>query len=291
MPKVILTRGLPASGKTTFAKELMAKESGKWKRINKDDLRLMLDNGKWSSHNEKFILKVRDMLIQLALEDGFNVIVDDCNLAPKHEVRIKQVIENITWQEGKENIQLEIKDFTDVPLEECIKRDQKRANYVGEKVIRDMWRQFLKPKTEKVKYNPDLLSAVCCDLDGTLCLFGDKNPYERNFLEDEVNHPIFSILSRYSQDGTKVILISGRNNKFRLQTEEWLKEQGIRYDELHMLRNDGDNRKDVIIKQEIYEKHIKDKFNVLFILDDRDQVVEYWRSLGLTCLQVAKGDF
>jgi len=50
-------------------------------------------------------------------------------------------------------------------------------------------------------------------------------------------------------------------------------------------------RKDVIIKQEIYEEHIKDKYDVLFVMDDRNQVVEFWRSIGLTCFQVAEGNF
>ena len=57
------------------------------------------------------------------------------------------------------------------------------------------------------------------------------------------------------------------------------------------MRPEGNNEKDSIIKKRIYEDHIKGKFNVEFVLDDRNQVVEMWRELGLTCLQVAEGDF
>ena len=57
------------------------------------------------------------------------------------------------------------------------------------------------------------------------------------------------------------------------------------------MRKTGDNRKDAIVKREIYETHIKDKYQVDYVLYDRNQVVEMWRSLGLTCLQVADGDF
>jgi len=53
--KVLILKGLPASGKSTYAKELVAK--GNWKRINKDDLRAMLDCSKWSKANEKFVLQ------------------------------------------------------------------------------------------------------------------------------------------------------------------------------------------------------------------------------------------
>jgi len=234
----------------------------------------------------------------LAVLNGWNVIIDDTNLHPKHEQNIRNEVDllnEIHSHHGKENkdkmIKVEIKDFIDVPLDECIKRDQKRANYVGEKVIRQMYRQFLQPKAPEIVYNKDLPSVVICDLDGTLALFGDNNPYDRNFLEDKVNSSVYSILDKFSKDGIKIILVSGRNNKYRLQTEEWLRENGISYDELHMLRNDGDNRKDIIIKQETYDQHIKDKYNVIFILDDRGQVVQYWRSIGLTCLQVAFGEF
>ena len=67
MLKVIITIGLPASGKTTWAKELMEKEPGEWKRINKDDLRAMLDNGRWSHINERFVIELRDHIILQAL--------------------------------------------------------------------------------------------------------------------------------------------------------------------------------------------------------------------------------
>ena len=57
------------------------------------------------------------------------------------------------------------------------------------------------------------------------------------------------------------------------------------------MRTLGDMRKDSIVKQELYEQNILGKFNVSFILDDRQQVVDMWRSLGLTVFQVAEGDF
>jgi hypothetical protein len=57
------------------------------------------------------------------------------------------------------------------------------------------------------------------------------------------------------------------------------------------MRAEGDTRKDSIIKEEIYRAEIENKYNVLFVLDDRNQVVELWRRLGLTCLQVAEGNF
>ena len=82
--KVYMTYGLPSSGKTTWAKQKIEENPNRIKRINKDDLRSMLDCNRWSKDNEKFILKVRDALIDLILGGGFDVIVDDTNLSPKH---------------------------------------------------------------------------------------------------------------------------------------------------------------------------------------------------------------
>jgi predicted kinase len=271
--KVIVTYGLPASGKSTFAKELL--KQGNWVRVNKDDLRLLLHGGKWSRENEKVVEASRDMLIATALAAGKNVVVDDTNLHPKHIARIKELV--------KGQATVEVKDFTDVSVEECIRRDSKRSNYVGEKVIRNMYNQFLR-RIETPEYINGGEYVVICDLDGTLCLFGDSNPYERNFLEDKLNRPIASILKQRN-----VIITSGRNNKFRTQTEEWLRKNDIRYLEMFM-RADGDVRKDSIVKREMYDNHIRGKYNVTFVLDDRPQVCRVWHELGLPLLKFGDPD-
>ncbi|GGM15372.1 hypothetical protein GCM10012279_36880 [Micromonospora yangpuensis] len=71
----------------------------------------------------------------------------------------------------------------------------------------------------------------------------------------------------------------------------WLAAQQVPYHELHM-RTEKDNRKDSIIKAELYRTHVQGQHEVAFVIDDRDQVVRMWRhELGLACLQVAEGDF
>lgn len=278
MLTVTLTKGLPGSGKSTWAKELLEQNPNSYKRINKDELRLMLDNGNFSKDSEKFVLKVRDSLILLALSEGRYVIVDDTNLHPKHEQHIKNLVKGY----GK----VEIRDFTDVPIEWCIKRDLARPVSVGEKVIREMHNQFLKPKVKAVEFIDGLPRAVICDLDGTLCLLNGRNPYDASTCEnDELNKVVASIIK-----GKTVLFTSGREDKYREQTVKFLTRHNILYENLWM-RKSGDSRKDSIIKEEIYNDHIKGKYNIEFVLDDRNQVVELWRSLGLICLQVADGDF
>lgn len=280
--KIILTKGLPASGKTTWAKELLKLEPRKWKRINKDDLRSMLDGGEWSKENEDFIIMARNILVGVALGQGYNVVVDDTNLSDKHYNTMVELF-------GKD-ADIEYKDFTDVPLKECIRRDFFREYPVGEKVIRRMAKMIPKKEIEKYPRKVELPDAILCDLDGTLALFGNENAYDRDFSKDIINENIGRLLNFQKHAGFKIIIVSGRKGESQKVTEKWLKDNGILYDAIFM-RKVGDNRKDSIIKEEIFDANIRDKYNVEFVLDDRNQVVELWRKLGLTCLQVADGDF
>jgi predicted kinase len=284
MKKAIILRGLPASGKTTWARKIIDENPGRYKRISKDDLRAMLDNGRWSKGNEKFILSVRNSLILQALQEGYHPIIDDTNLHTKHEQAIRELVKGLAV--------VEIKDFTDVRVEECIERDRHRQNYVGEQVIRKMYKDFLLVKPQPPAYIDGLPDAIISDLDGTLALLNGRNPYDASLCEEDlVNNPIAEIVNRYYNSGDyTIILVSGRSEEHRSQTERWLTQNCILYDLLYM-RTSGDNRKDAIVKHEIYQQHIADKYNVKFVLDDRQQCINLWRSLGLTVLQVADGDY
>lgn len=277
-----MTKGLPASGKSTWAKIVVDDNPGKYKRVSKDALRAMLDNNRWSGTNEKFVVALRNTIIVETLKKGISIIVDDTNLNPVHENALKEL--------AKENgATFEIKDFTHVSVEECIKRDQQRQNYVGEKVIKSMYKQFLAPApVEAPKIDPKLRVAIICDIDGTIAHMKNRGPFEWDKVDtDEPDRTIVRILQR---EYRHMLLVSGRDESCREKTIQWLRSHEIPFDQLWM-RPAGDMRKDVIIKQEIYENHIKGKYNVEFVLDDRNQVVEFWRSQGLKCLQVAEGDF
>lgn len=141
----------------------------------------------------------------------------------------------------------------------------------------------------------NLPKAIICDIDGTLALIGNRSPYDgENVEQDLLNHPIANILEVYKHQqlfDITLILVTGREDRYRSQTERWLQKHSIAYDLLYM-RKAGDKRKDTVVKKEIYKKQIKNSFDILFILEDRDQVVDMWRKeLGLTCLQVEYGDF
>jgi hypothetical protein len=135
--------------------------------------------------------------------------------------------------------------------------------------------------------------AVIVDIDGTLALrTGDRSPYDWDRVgEDEPNPPVVELVQLIADAGRHaIILMSGRDEVCRWQTDMWLAAQGIRYDELWM-RAAKDNRKDSVVKEELYRQHVEGRYDVRFVLDDRDQVVRSWRSLGLPVFQVAEGSF
>ena len=88
-----------------------------------------------------------------------------------------------------------------------------------------------------------------------------------------------------------IIILTGRQERFSKITKEWLSDNNVIYDLIYM-RKDNDNSKDSKVKKTIYEKYIRDNFNIEFILDDRNQVVKMWtEELGIKCFQVNYGDF
>jgi len=280
--KVYILRGLPASGKTTWAKEKL--KEGNWKRVNKDDLRAMIDDGKWSGKNEKFILKLRDTIILEALGSKYNVIVDDTNFEEKHVERIKKIVNVLSI-----DVKVQVKDFK-VELDECIKRDLVRPNSVGEKVIKGMYNKYIKEPNEVYKFTSKLPLAIVVDIDGTLAKMKNRSPFDWDKVDEDLpNEPIIDIVQKY-KDFCRIIVVSGRDAICKGMTEEWLKDNNIPYDELHM-RPEGNNENDGIIKRRIFDEKIRKFHNILFALDDRDQAVKMWRQAGVTCLQVEYGDF
>ena len=140
------------------------------------------------------------------------------------------------------------------------------------------------------------MEYIVVDIDGTVALHGD----ERGHFEygkvggDKPNIPIIKLVQALRWDcGYGVIFVSGREDSCRDITVEWLYNNFMQDDwfayELYM-RKTGDWRKDSIIKREIYDAYLADK-EIAFVLEDRNQVVQMWRELGLTCLQVADGNF
>ena len=294
MRKVYILKGLPASGKSTWAKKLIDENPNVYKRINKDDLRAMLDNSHWGRDNEKFVLQIRDTIMIQALTRGKSVIIDDTNLHKKHETRIKQVIDNWkTLSPVHQDIKIIVKEFH-IDLEEAIKRDLNRPNSVGERVIKEMYNTYLRPDVVKLEQNSELPHVIICDLDGTVALMNNRGTFDYQKCDTDLpNEPVIKIVENYLSYGEgNIIFVSGREDTCKEKTMNWLKRHIQLMDSevtIHMRRK-GDFRKDSIVKKEIFDNYIKDKFYIDFILDDRLQVCRMWYELGLTLLKVGDPD-
>jgi predicted kinase len=284
-----MTKGLPGSGKSTWAKEQVLKAApGTLIRINKDDLRAMLHAERWHGKNERQVVRTRDALLHTWLVRGISVIVDDTNFNPVHEKNLRDIAEHY-------GVQFVIKDFTDVPLRTCIKRDLLRERSVGEKVIQRMYDTYLRPRAAPPVYDPSLKDAVLVDIDGTLAKMVSRGPFDWDKVgEDEPISAVINLVNTLDDAGTEIVFLSGRDGSCYEQTRVWLERQVGKWtrEAFLYMRAAGDMRRDAVVKEEIYRGKIEPFYNVRFVLDDRDQVVDMWRNnLGLTCLQVAPGDF
>ena len=281
--KIIVLRWLPWSGKSTWAKEQSIPS------ISKDDIRELLHNGVFSKENEKEVVTYRDKFIEEQLLRWDNVIVDDTNLNPVHIKRMQELAKIY-------HADIEIKDFP-TSIEECIKRDKLRDKSVGEKVIRDMAKQWnyppRQPQFEPIAtFSDEKIDAIVFDIDGTLAKNTGRSPYDMTRVsEDEVYEDIARLIPLFYREWFDILFVSGRDESCRDATICWLYDNTPNEDYIELfMRKEWDSRSDAIIKYEIAQE-LNKKYNIRYVFDDRNRVVKAWREAGFRCLQVAPWDF
>jgi predicted kinase len=323
--QLLILRGLPASGKSTYAKELVAvAPSGTAVRLNNDDYVAMIYGGRAPYGNSavrEFLAKSRlEMLESFLASELINlIIIDNTNLANK-------TVSGYFELANRYGAEIVIDDrFLKVSVEECIARDANRENPVGEAVILEMatkipklhtWtpkeianltsskskkEDTLSPAKKKaqdlsfvVPYPNDdesLPETIIVDIDGTLALMDGRDPFDWSRVsEDRPNAPVVNYVKYHLAKGNSVIIMSGRKDNCRIDTQLWLdKHVGVGLP-LYM-RDAKDDRPDSRVKHELFYNHVAGKYRVNIVLDDRNQVVALWRAMGLRCWQVAEGDF
>jgi len=142
---------------------------------------------------------------------------------------------------------------------------------------------------------------IVFDLDGTLSIVGDranelkKDPpdWDRFYArcdEDLPNRPIMMLYRAFVWRNLDVRIVTGRRESERQKTIDWFASHGIwiRSSTDIFMRPDGDHRHDTILKPELVAKFLGD---IEVVFEDRNSMVKKWRELGITCCQVAEGDF
>lgn len=313
MSTLVVVRGLPASGKTTKARAWVAEDPQNRARVNRDDIRAQVHDSVFVRRDddqpgtERIIQAVRDAQITTLLKLGIDVVSDDTNL-PSRTVRDLRKLATAA------GAGFEVWDLTDVPYDTCMARNAQREGRarVPDDRMLDMYQRFVRGKKHPLPlpeepadgpgtvrpYTPPVgaPTAILVDLDGTAALMGDRGPFDwARVGDDAVNEPVREAVLAMLARGHKVVFLSGRDEVCRPETLGWLVKHfpetaTLASPELFM-RPAGDQRKDSIVKAELFDQHIRDRYRVVAVFDDRQQVVRMWREIGLAVFQVAPGDF
>jgi predicted kinase len=282
--KIILTRGIPGSGKTYWAQGFI-KENANFVNLNRDDLRLELFhklNIKISQ--EKQVTENQLLRAKQAIREKRSIIISDTNLNLKTQEKWKKFA-------AENNLEFEFKDFLDVPFEVCLEQDKERDRQVGRDVILYFHNKYIVPTLPKHNNNKiDKQSCYIVDIDGTVALMNGRGPYDyTQVLTDIANEKVLNVVLTLSSLA-KIIFVSGREAICQRDTILWL-DKHCPFDYELFMRGEGDKRPDYIVKNEIFTTYINDNYNVEAVFDDRDQVVKMWRDWGLAVFQVNWGDF
>ena len=146
-----------------------------------------------------------------------------------------------------------------------------------------------------------MIKAYIFDIDGTLAdcthrlgyILKDKKDWDIFHRSADKDTPIRETIEcakALKRIGYEILIVTGRPESSRIITRQWLLENGIDFSGLYM-REEWNHVPDFILKKDIYENEIRDKYEILGVFEDRKSVVEMWRSLGLRCYQVEEGDY
>lgn len=296
MTTLAISRGLPGAGKDTWAAVVQSLDPDGTVVSNRDGLRTLLfgscgqdyyDCSKVILHRkERLVTEAQHADIGNALKAGFNVIVSDTNLPVKRCRDLRAI-------GTKHGAGFQIVDFTHVSLNECLARNQNRTDKdpVPEEVIRSMYDRYVRGGLAPVPYKRQtgLPNAVIVDTDGTVANHKPhRGPYDTSlYAQDTPFQDVVDVVRAIDQSkGTYIIGMSGRSEDFRDVTEQWWRKQvGVEPDGFYM-RPSGDVRKDFVVKNELFEKHVAGRYNVIGVFEDRPSVARMWREKGLTTFQV-----
>jgi predicted kinase len=297
MNKIIVLQGCPCSGKTTWAKEYLANDENLTAYVNRDSIRMELNNGKYSMDKEDEVTVIEERMVKTAILSGQDAIIDATNLNPK---TIKKW-ENLAKELGCD---IEFKMFY-ITYEEAMKRSKKRRDegglFINKKVMLNFYQKYFPERLKdeftdkRVIREPEmhLPSIVICDLDATLALHQGREPFEWDLVKTDKMDPRLRLLLNHFMGLYKVVFVTGRPESARLATTEWLQDPENKLHDnwvLYMRKNNDFSHGDDY-KEKVYREKIEGKYNVLCVFEDSNKCVSRWRELGLLTCQVENSDY
>ena len=148
-------------------------------------------------------------------------------------------------------------------------------------------------------------NTIIFDLDGTLALIDERRELSTKpngkidfdklhdpslIKHDKPNWPVIKMAQLFAEQGFNIVIFSGRSDKTILTTRSWLTRNRVPFHKLVMRDDKRHFMPDNELKKQFLDDHVNID-DVFLVVDDRQQVVDMWRSLGLTVFQVADGDF
>lgn len=287
--KIIVLQGPPASGKSTFAKEL-AKAGTPYVIVNRDSIR----EGRgeyWIPDQEDYISDMEEYAVRSAIKRSLIPIIDATNLNPKTIEKWENLAKEL-------NCEIEYKKFY-IPFKEALERDSKRERSVGKKVLINFYtKYFYDEYVKEVGYDDRKIyegnhksPCVVIDLDGTTMLHSGRLPFDWDKVSTDIFDPrMLKIINKFYESAVKIIFLTGRPESVRNATDDCLNSKLWFSYEL-IMRPVNDNRSGDVLKKDLWEKYIDPYYNTLCVFEDSNKCVDMWRDLGLLTCQVANGDY
>lgn len=288
MSKLIALRAPAGSGKSTYAKEWQ--QSGDNRLIISRDIIRHENMGKGFGVDEELVTKIEHFEINAALVSGQDVMVDDCNIQQKYI----NILAYLAWENGAE---FEVaQPFIELSFAEIWWRNNNRdaSKVVPRDVVERMYDGSHKritipqlPKIEPYVYNPNnILPTYIFDIDGTLAHKGDRGYYEWAKVEvDTIDTNVATIAQLLGRNGNEIVVFSGRDGECYKETCNWL-DKHLQVNYTLFMRAIGDQRKDTIVKYELFDNHVRNLYDVKAIFDDRPVVCRLWRKMGIPVFQL-----
>lgn len=295
---VKIMRGIPGSGKSTEALNWLRKDPRNRARVNRDAIRIeTFGNAVLPPELETAVTKIQLATFELLVAQKKSVIVDDTNLRAKS---IKPFLEIA----ARYDVPVIYQDI-DVDLKVALERNKSRERQVPEEIIKKMHQKFQTRGPFPTLYDEDGVyyapyipdetkpKAILIDVDGTaMHISPERGPFDwEKVILDEPNTAVVETVKAMKEAGYLAIVMSGRSDVARQDTLDSLLEAGMPVDALHMRHHD-DMRPDWKVKGDLFNEHIRENYNIIYCLDDRNQVVDFYRkTLGLKVFQVDYGNF